>query len=83
METQTPMPHGFGSWLWLAPTTLVCLIVPPTSFCLIGILLTGNVLVAYHRTFEIRRSEPTSPVFPDDEGHYSSDQPDCPTATTN
>ena len=59
MEAQTPAPVRFDSWLWLAPTALVCLITPPISFCLIGILLTGNVLAAYHRTFEIRRSEPT------------------------
>ena len=41
-----------STWLSLAPTALVCLSIPPLCFCLIGVLLTGNLIVACHDAFE-------------------------------
>jgi hypothetical protein len=52
------------SWLWLAPTALICLTIPPITFCLIGILLTGNIIMAYHHAFEVSSGTPQPPTFP-------------------
>lgn len=54
-------------WLWIAPTVLVVLTIPATNFCLIGILLTGNVISAYHGAFEGPLGVPPRPCLPDEE----------------
>jgi len=40
------------TWQIYPPTALVCSCIPPLCFCLIGVLLTGNLIVACHDAFE-------------------------------
>jgi len=54
-------------WLPFAPTVLVALTIPAINFCLIGLLLTGNLISAYHDAFEASLGVPPPPVFPDEE----------------
>jgi hypothetical protein len=58
-----------SSWLWIAPTVLVAFTIPALNFCLIGILLTGKIILAYEDAFETPLGVPPQPTFPaEDEG---------------
>jgi hypothetical protein len=66
VQALPPVKDGspIRSWHLLAPTVLVCMSIPPVCFCLIGILLTGNVVLTYHNAFEASHRTPAPPTFP-------------------
>jgi len=70
----TPGADGSPSWLWITPASLVALLIAPLHFCLVGILLTGRVLVAYHDAFEQPLPPPPTPAFPDEDEQPPEDQ---------
>jgi hypothetical protein len=58
-------------------------LIAPLHFCLVGILLTGRVLVAYHDAFEQPLPPPPTPIFADaeeisDEADLQSNSPCSP-----
>jgi len=62
----------------MAPTALMAFIIPPINFFLMGLLLTGRVIVAYHDAFEgplhsgfdSTHPRPDVPGKPGDKGEF-------------
>ncbi|MHB0958741.1 MAG: hypothetical protein ACYC0X_15650 [Pirellulaceae bacterium] len=54
------------STLWIGPTVVAALAVVPLHFCLLGLLLTGNLISIYRRVFDAPLKTPPPPTFPDD-----------------
>jgi hypothetical protein len=56
-------------WLWIAPTVLLALFIPVLDFCLMGLLVAGPVISAYHDAFEASSDFQLPPDGPSHDGH--------------
>jgi hypothetical protein len=54
------------STLWIGPTVVAALAIVPLHFCLLGLLLTGNLISIYRQVYDAPLKTPPPPEFPDD-----------------